>query len=78
MILSNVIRSIILVLWCALVALSGGCKKDADAATTPAAPPPVPVTVATALQADVPIEIRSIGAVESKAVVSIRPQIAGR
>ncbi len=69
---------VILVSWVGLVAMIGGCKKDADAATTPAAPPPVPVTVATALQADVPIEIRSIGAVESKAVVSIRPQIAGR
>lgn len=68
----------VLVSWIGLVAMIGGCKKDPDAATSPAAPLPVPVTVATALQADVPIEIRSIGAVESKAVVSIRPQIAGR
>lgn len=41
-------------------------------------PPSVPVSVATATRADVPVILRTIGSVEAKAFVILRPQIAGR
>lgn len=61
-------------------ALLAGCDRDSGlAAKGGAAPvPPVPVSVATATRASVPIALRTIGSVESKARVVLRPQVAGR
>lgn len=63
-----------------------GCDRDSGRAGGgggsggggPPKPPPVPVAVATATRADVPIALRTIGSVESKARVVLRPQVAGR
>src|SRR5690242_1059257 len=46
-------------------------------AQTAAAPPPVPVSVATATRESVPVEIRVIGAVEASETVQVKSQIAG-
>ncbi len=54
-----------------------GCEKPA-ATAAPSAPPPVPVVVATAEQADAPVLIRTIGVVQSKASVVMKPQVTGR
>lgn len=55
-----------------------GCdRKPAEAAPPPIAAPAVPVRVAAAEQMDLPLEIRTIGNVESLAKVSLKPQIAG-
>ena len=43
----------------------------------PKAPPPVPVTVATAMQKIVPVQIRAIGNVEAFNTVSIKAQVNG-
>lgn len=65
----------------------GGCDRDSGRAGGgskgggvggPPKPPPVPVAVTTATRADVPIALRTIGSVESKARVVLRPQVAGR
>jgi len=53
------------------------CKKQ-EQAKAPAAPPPVPVVVAKAEQRDMPIQLRSVGNVESIAAVTLRPQVAGQ
>lgn len=60
--------------------LLAGCDRDSGAAAKGgAAPvPPVPVSVAVATRASVPIALRTIGSVESKARVVLRPQVAGR
>lgn len=58
----------------ALVGLPVGCReKTAQSAARPV----VPVTVATALQKDVPIEVRAIANIEPYATVSIKAQVAG-
>ena len=58
-----------------LVLVVAGCS--ADAPKTPPAPPAVPVTVSVARQQDVPIEVKSIGNVESSSSVSLRSQVGG-
>lgn len=42
------------------------------------APPPAPVTVATATEKAVPVQIRAIGNVEALKTISVRSQITGR
>lgn len=53
-----------------------GCKSE-HAATGPAAPPPVPVSVAKATQESVPTELRVVGTVEASAIVQVKSQISG-
>jgi multidrug efflux system membrane fusion protein len=57
-----------------LVLAAGGCAKARSESATLQA---VPVVVAAALQKDVPIEIRAVGAVEPMATVAVRPQAGG-
>jgi len=57
-----------------LVLSSAACAK---ARSEGAAVPAVPVTVAAAVQKDVPVEIRAVGSVEPLATVAIRPQAGG-
>lgn len=52
-----------------------GCKNDKR---TRARRPPIPVTAATAVRRDVPVEIRAIGQVEPLASVKIVPQVSGQ
>jgi multidrug efflux system membrane fusion protein len=54
--------------------LSLGCSSQSAA---PPSMPPVPVTVATAVQKNVPIQLRPIGNVESYASITIKAQVAG-
>lgn len=56
--------------------LQPGCDR-AGAGPAPA-PAPAPVRTAVAERRDLPLEIRTIGTVESLATVTVRPQIAGR
>jgi len=50
---------------------------SAQKAQTAGAPPPVPVSVATATQESLPVEIRAIGVVEPSETVQIKSQIGG-
>src|SRR5260370_3751761 len=50
---------------------------SAQKAQTAGAPPPVPVSVATAIQESLPVEIRAIGVVEPSETVQIKSQIGG-
>ena len=51
-----------------------GCRSQS---AEPPQMPPVPVTVATATQRDLPIQVRAIGNVESFSSIPIKAQIAG-
>jgi len=58
------------------VALAGlGCRPGTDPGATAA--PPVPVVVATARAADVPIEIQAIGNVEAYSTVVVKSRVEG-
>jgi len=57
-----------------LVLASGGCAK---ARSEGAAVQAVPVVLGAAVEKDVPIEIRAVGAVEPMATVAVRPQAGG-
>ena len=60
----------------ALPLLILGCERQAAGPKGP--PPPVPVTVAQAVEGTAPIEVRTVGAVEPIASVMLRPQISGQ
>lgn len=59
-----------------LIALAGCSKQENAAASAP--PPAAPVVVATAELRDVPVEVRSIGNVETIETVAIKSQITGQ
>jgi len=67
-------RSAALLALAALAGLSACAKKDTRAQTAPT----VPVTVATAAQKDMPVEITTIGTVEAYSTVQIKPNIGGQ
>jgi multidrug efflux system membrane fusion protein len=54
-----------------------GCQQQ-KAASAPAGPPAVPVSVAKASQESVPTELRVVGTVEASAIVQIKSQVAGQ
>lgn len=59
--------------------LPAGCNRPAAKAGGAGGPAAgVPVQVATARQADVPVEVAAIGRVEACQSVTVRPQVAGR
>jgi multidrug efflux system membrane fusion protein len=62
---------------CVMLAVAAGCERQ-EQAKGPAGPPTVPVSVAKAETRDVPIQLRSVGNVESIAAVMLRPQVAGQ
>ena len=71
------------VLWSVILlagALSTGCdaKGVSGVSTGPDADAAMPVTVATAMREDVPIQVQAIGWAEAYATVTIRPQIEGQ
>ena len=57
------------------IALAAGCGGGRSAG--PPQIPPVPVMVAEALRKDIPLELRSIGRVESYSTVEVRSQVDG-
>lgn len=59
----------------AVLRVAGG-KATADVPA--AAPPPVPVSVATVQQGDVPIELSGLGQVQALNQATIRPQVSGQ
>ena len=69
--------------WAAVAALAtAGCGGDAAASAGSAGQPPsgeelLPVSVARAERKDVPLQLRSVGRVESPASVVLRPQVEG-
>ena len=69
--------------WAAAAALAtAGCGGDAAASAGAAGQPPsgeelLPVSVARAERKDVPLQLRSVGRVESPASVVLRPQVEG-
>ncbi len=69
--------SLFVVLLTAALALVG-CSKEETKAAASAPPPSVPVSVATVVQKDMPVIIRSIGNVEAIEKVEIKSQIAGQ
>ena len=67
-----------LILACGLVALCG-CSSESGsnaAGTRPQAP--VPVNVATVVQRDIPVQLRTIGKVEAYSTVAIKSQVEGQ
>ena len=56
---------------CSRQEAGGGKSRSADRAA-------VPVKVATAVQSDVPVQIRSIARVEAYATVTVKPQVVGQ
>jgi multidrug efflux system membrane fusion protein len=65
-----------------LLAVASGCKR-ADAQAAPRAQaqpqrPPAPVSIATAVQQDVPVYLDQIGKNVAPEVVTIQPQVSGR
>jgi len=61
----------------AMLALAG-CSHGSSDARAAAPPPAVPVTVAAAVQKDVPVELRAIGNVEPINSVQIKSQVNGQ
>ncbi len=61
----------------ASVLLFPGCGNAPKEVRSAGAPPAVPVSVATAVQQSVPVEIHAIGTVEASKVVQVKSQIAG-
>ncbi len=59
-----------------LAAFATGCTGDRTSAAPPK-PPPVPVTVADAVQKTVPLQIRAIGNVQALSTVGVKPQVSG-
>jgi AcrR family transcriptional regulator/biotin carboxyl carrier protein len=69
-------RSLLLV---ACMALLAACSREsASGKSGPPAPPGVPVTAATVLQRDVPLQVRAVGSVQPISTVSIRGQVDGQ
>jgi multidrug efflux system membrane fusion protein len=62
---------------CLIAALGAVCFGCSSQSAQPPQMPPVPVTVATATQKDVPIQLRPIGNVESYSSIPVKAQIAG-
>jgi membrane fusion protein, multidrug efflux system len=61
-----------------LAALAGsGCKPAGTKSAATAAPPPVPVQVATAQQLDVPRVIQSVGVIQAQRTVAVKSQVDG-
>ncbi|TMB10817.1 MAG: biotin/lipoyl-binding protein, partial [Deltaproteobacteria bacterium] len=58
--------------------LSSACSWGGGAAERPSEPPPVPVTVAPAVQKDAPVTLRAIGNVAAYSTVSLKAQVEGR
>ena len=58
--------------------LSSACSWGGGAAERPSEPPPVPVTVAPAVQKDAPVSLRAIGNVAAYSTVSLKAQVEGR
>lgn len=61
----------------AIAALGAVCFGCSSQSAQPSQMPPVPVTVATATQKDVPIQLHPIGNVESYSSIPVKAQIAG-
>ncbi len=61
----------------ALAALTAACSDRATAQKAPPVPPPVPVTVAEAVQRTVPYQVAAVGIVQASATVSVKSQMAG-
>jgi len=54
------------------------CSDRAGGQNRPAAPPPVPVGVATAERKTVPLQVTTVGNVQAYTTVTVRPQVAGQ
>ncbi len=61
-----------------LAAFAGAACTTQQAQTIPAGMPPVPVSVAKAVQESVPSELRVVGTVEASSIVRVKSQIAGQ
>jgi multidrug efflux system membrane fusion protein len=59
------------------IALSA-CNRAEQPKGPPPPPPPVPVSIAKAQLRDMPVQLRSVGNVESISAITIRPQVAGQ
>ncbi|MCE5333959.1 MAG: efflux RND transporter periplasmic adaptor subunit, partial [Desulfobacteraceae bacterium] len=67
-----------LALFFVLISLAAACSRDA-ASSNNAGPkkPEVPVSVAPAVQKDMPVQIKAIGRVQAHSTVTVKAQIAG-
>jgi multidrug efflux system membrane fusion protein len=60
-----------------VAAIAAGCSAGAEPPRASAAPAAVPVTTATVVRKEMPLDIAVIGTVEAHATVSVRSQITG-
>jgi membrane fusion protein, multidrug efflux system len=62
-----------------VVGLAGGCSSGEDSKANNGKPtkPPVPVSVAVAVQKAVPVELHAVGQVEASTQVTVRSQVPG-
>ncbi len=54
-----------------------GCSSSPQAQSGPPALPPVPVSVDQAVEESVPIQIRTVGTIESSSIVEVKAQVPG-
>ncbi len=67
--------SLIIIVSAAILAFISGCEKRNPSGFQR---PPASVSVATAIQQDVPVYIDNVGKTVAREVVSIQPQVSGR
>ncbi|HEY7587110.1 MAG TPA: efflux RND transporter periplasmic adaptor subunit [Candidatus Deferrimicrobiaceae bacterium] len=66
-------------LFCGALLLLAGCTDSPGAKSGQKGPPPaVPVTASSAVQKDVPVQLRAIGAAEASSTVSIKTMVNGQ
>lgn len=66
-------------LFCGALILLAGCTNSSGSKSGPKGPPPaVPVTASSAVQKDVPVQLRAIGAAEASSTVSIKTMVNGQ
>ena len=66
-------------LFCGALILLAGCTNSPGSKSGPKGPPPaVPVTASSAVQKDVPVQLRAIGAAEASSTVSIKTMVNGQ
>ncbi len=61
----------------ALALLGAACSRGEGKGTGPGGGQPVPVRAATAIEKDMPVEVRAVGKIVSSESVAIRPQVSG-
>jgi multidrug efflux system membrane fusion protein len=71
-------RALFAAAFVAVALATAACDRAGSAQTRPAAPPAVPVGVASVEQKVVPLQVIAVGNVQAYATVGVKPQVAGQ